>query len=135
MKQLLTSIVDVLGVLVPGFLLLIGILLFPLQTAISSAGNDDPQADFYRELTKKLTEPTPTPTPTAKTLKQGVDENPALLLTLLGAVIAALVAFVSFVFNYRTTLRIQIDTQFYEALKRFGDKDSPSIRSSAAGLI
>jgi len=102
----------------------------------SPATNEDLQANFYRELTKKLTEPTPSPSsPQPKTLKQSVSENPALLLTLIGALIAALVAFVSFVFNYRTTLRIQTDTQFYEALKRFGDKDSPSIRSSAAGLL
>lgn len=51
------------------------------------------------------------------------------------ALIAACVAFVSFLFNYRSTLRSQRDTQFYEAMKRFGDKDSPALRSSAAGLL
>lgn len=106
------------------------------QTNSSVADTKDPQAEFYRELTKKLTQPTPSPTPTpSKSLSQGIAENPALLLTLMGALAAALVTFVSFVFNYRTSLRIQTDTQFYEALKRFGDKDSASIRSSAAGLL
>ena len=31
--------------------------------------------------------------------------------------------------------RSQHDTQFYEALKRFGDKDSPAVRASGAALI
>jgi hypothetical protein len=54
---------------------------------------------------------------------------------LIGALLAALVALISFIFNYRSTIRNQRDTQFYEALKRFGDKDSPSLRSSAATTI
>lgn len=108
----------------------------PAQTQAPAKSKQDPQAEFYAELTKKLNQPIPTPTPTpSKSLKQGLSENPAILLTLMGALAAALVAFVSFVFNYRTTLRNQTDTQFYEALKRFGNKDSPSIRSSAAGLL
>jgi uncharacterized protein YjbI with pentapeptide repeats len=53
----------------------------------------------------------------------------------IAAVLAAFVAFVSFLFNYRSTLRSQRDNQFFEAMKRFGDKDSPAIRSSAAGLL
>src|SRR5438874_2074833 len=39
--------------------------------------------------------------------------------------LAAMVAFITLVVNYRSTVRSQRDTNFYEALKRFGDKDSP----------
>jgi uncharacterized protein YjbI with pentapeptide repeats len=53
----------------------------------------------------------------------------------IGATLAAIVALISFGFNYRATIRNQKDTQFYEALKRIGDKDSPTLRASAAGLI
>ena len=59
----------------------------------------------------------------------------APVITPVGALLAALAALGSFLFNYRTTLRNQQDTQFFEALKRFGDKDSPSVRASAAGLL
>lgn len=53
----------------------------------------------------------------------------------LGAFLAAFVAVLSLVLNYSSTLRMQRDTQFFEALKRFGDQDSPAARSSAAGLL
>ena len=92
--------------------------------------NEEAQAEYYRAQTEKLKQPTP-----AKTFRQAVDENPASVLGVLGVIVAALVTLLSFVFNYRATLRNQRDTQFYEALKRFGDKDSPSMRSSAAGLL
>ena len=48
---------------------------------------------------------------------------------------AAIVAVLSLVLNYSSTLRTQRDSQFLEALKRFGDKDSSRVRSSAAGLL
>jgi hypothetical protein len=37
--------------------------------------------------------------------------------------------------NQRLTIETQNDAQFYEALKRFGDKDSAGLRSSAVGLL
>jgi uncharacterized protein YjbI with pentapeptide repeats len=49
--------------------------------------------------------------------------------------VAALVTLITFVFNYRATIGNQHDTQFYEALKRFGDQTSSVLRSSAAGLL
>jgi Pentapeptide repeats (8 copies) len=57
------------------------------------------------------------------------------LFTALGALAAAIAAWVSFSFNYRATIRNQQDLRFYEALKRFGDKDSAAVRASAAGLL
>jgi len=38
-------------------------------------------------------------------------------------------------FNYHATLRRQQDTQFDEALRRFGDRDNCIVRASAAGLL
>jgi uncharacterized protein YjbI with pentapeptide repeats len=81
------------------------------------------QTDYYRAQTTKLSR--------GDSLLQNLRENPASTVGILGA----LVALISFAFNYRVTLRNQRDTQFYEALKRFGDKDSPSVRASATGLI
>ena len=62
---------------------------------------------------------------------RSIESNPAALV----AFIAALVTLISFLFNYRATLRNQRDQQFYEALKRFGDGASPALRSSASGLL
>jgi hypothetical protein len=52
-----------------------------------------------------------------------------------GATLAAVVALLSLNLNLGATLRHQEDTQFYEALKRLGDKDSPQTRSIAAALL
>ena len=62
-------------------------------------------------------------------------ENPTGFITAGAGLIAAFIAFISLVINRSLTIRHQRDTQFYEALKRFGDKDSPMLRSSAAGLL
>jgi hypothetical protein len=67
--------------------------------------------------------------------KQPLWQRLAPVITPVGALLAAFVALFSFVSNYQTTLRNQQDTQFFEALKRFGDKDSPPVRASAAGLL
>lgn len=102
----------------------------------SRKNNEEAQAEYYRELTRKLREPSPTPVASpAASIRQTFSQNPGIILGVMGAIAASFVAFISFIFNYRTTLRNQTDTQFYEALKRFGDKDSPAIRSSAAGLL
>ncbi len=85
------------------------------EVSNAQKNNQDAQAAYYR---KQLED---------KTFWQKVGDNPAAV----GAVVAALVALVSFLFNYRATLRNQTDTQFYEAMKRFGDKESPTLRSSA----
>jgi uncharacterized protein YjbI with pentapeptide repeats len=92
--------------------------------------NEEAQAEYYRVQTAKLLE-----SPKPKTFWQSVTENPASMLGVLGATLAAIVALISFLFNYRATKENQKDTQFYEALKRFGDKDSPAARSSASGLL
>lgn len=96
------------------------------------------QRDYYREQ--------------ARYYKSQVDKPWWRYVLESGAFIAAVGALVTFYLNYRATLRAQKETQslalqtqadaerrerdsqFYEALKRFGD-ESPAIRSSAAGLL
>jgi uncharacterized protein YjbI with pentapeptide repeats len=100
--------------------------------------NDDAQAEYYRQLTRKIQEPPPTPTP-RKTFRDSPAESPATVIGIVGTILAAglvaLVGLVTLFVNSRYATRSQRDTQFYEALKRFGDKDSPTIRASAAGLL
>lgn len=96
------------------------------------------QRDYYREQ--------------ARYYKFQVDKPWWRYLLESGAFIAAVGALIAFYLNYRATLRAQhetqslalqaqanaeryqTDTQFYEALKRFGDS-IPIVRSSAAGLL
>lgn len=107
------------------------------QLINSRRANEEAQAEYYREQTKKLREP-PAPAPT-KSFWQSVAENPASILGVVGAILAALfaasVGLLTLYVNNRASLRVQRDTQFYEAMKRFGDKDSPLLRASAAGIL
>ena len=84
------------------------------------------EAAYYRAQTEKLNKPDE-----QKSFWRTLSDNAAIL----GALTAAFVALITLIVNRRTVLRAQQDTQFYEALKRFGDKDSPTLRSSAAGLL
>lgn len=114
------------------FLWIILLIITPLY-GVQAQSNDlgkelaKAQIEYYKAQKGKLLE--------KKTFWQSAKDNPASVLGVLGAVLAALVALISFIANYRATLRTQIDIQFYEALKRFGDKDSAAIRSTAAGLL
>ncbi|BDI29469.1 hypothetical protein CCAX7_15200 [Capsulimonas corticalis] len=60
---------------------------------------------------------------------------PPIPIAAYSAVSAAIVAFIALWVNCFVTLKNQKDTHFYEALKRFGDKDSEVLRASAAGLL
>ena len=53
----------------------------------------------------------------------------------IGATVAAVVAIVSFSLNYSATLRSRADVRFYESLNLLGDRDNPTVRSTAAGLL
>lgn len=68
----------------------------------------------------------------ARTLWENLASNPAGII---GPFVAAVVVIVTFIPNYHATLQNQRDTQFYEALKRFGDTSSPAVRASAAQLL
>lgn len=54
------------------------------------------------------------------------------VVALTAAVATAAVALLSFATNYRLALRTRRDTIFFEALERFGDKDSPRLRAGGA---
>ncbi|MDQ2921089.1 MAG: pentapeptide repeat-containing protein [Acidobacteriota bacterium] len=82
---------------------------------------DEAETEYFRAQTAKLKEPS----------VQGFTSN----IPAVAAVFAGFVALVSFLFNYSANIKNQRDTQFYEALKRFGDKDSARLRSSAAGIL
>jgi uncharacterized protein YjbI with pentapeptide repeats len=102
--------------------------------------NEEAQAEYYRQQTNKLREPPPSVKASpGKTFSQSVAENPASVVgvvgTILGALIVAIVGLTTLYFNNRNAIKAQKDTQFYEAMKRLGDKDNPTIRASAAGLL
>ncbi len=102
--------------------------------------NEEARAEYYREQTNKLRQPQAAPSPTpGKTFSQSVAENPASVVgvvgTILGAIIVALVSLTTLYYNSRNAIRAQQDSQFYEAMKRMGDKDSPTLRASAASLL
>jgi len=88
--------------------------------------NEDAQATYYQKQTEKLNQPAP-----AKSFWRTLSDNAAIL----GALTAALVALFTLIVNQRTALRARRDTEFYEALKRFGDPVSATVRASAAGML
>lgn len=96
----------------------------------SQKDREQAEAEYYRAQTEKIRNPPPN-----KSLWQNITENPASALGVLGALVIASVTLISFALNYRAALHNQMDTQFYEALKRFGDKDSAATRASAAAMI
>ena len=100
--------------------------------------NEEAQAEYYREQTNKLRQPPASPAPD-KSFRQTVAENPASFVgvvgTILGALMVAMVGLTTLYFNNRNAIKAQMDTQFYEAMKRLGDEGSPTIRASAAGLL
>lgn len=65
-----------------------------------------------------------------KDFRGKIEANPVAIAAVLGAFATIFLGLL----NLMQARRSQRDTQFYEALKRFGDP-SPAVRSSAAGLI
>jgi len=84
------------------------------------------QAEYYRVQTERLR---------GQPFLKNLAENPAGVMTTLAAFVAGFIALLSLIVNRGVTIRTQKDTQFYEALKRFGDQESAMLRASAAGLI
>lgn len=91
--------------------------------------NEESQSAYFDQQTERLKQPP------SKSFVTGFVENPASVVGVLGALVAALVAFSTFLGNHLVNLRAQRDAKFYEALNRFGDMDSPTVRCSAAGII
>ncbi|MEA3148764.1 MAG: hypothetical protein QOI53_4429, partial [Verrucomicrobiota bacterium] len=107
----------------------------PVHGSIDSSGSSNPQPKVTAlEDREKLVHQKDYSKPRHSRLGKNLKDNAAIIGTI-ATIVAAIFAIYSFVLNYRTTIRNQQDTQFYEALKRLGDKDSPSVRSSAAGLL
>ena len=96
----------------------------------AQTAKEEAEAAYYREQIARLRE-----LPKPKTLWQSIEDNPASALGVLGVIVTALVGLFTLYKNQRLTIETQYDTQFYEALKRFGDKDSARLRSSAVGLL
>src|SRR6266576_1634283 len=98
--------------------------------------NEEAQARYYTALTNKLASPTPTPTPPS--FRRSMAENPTSVIGVIGAIVAAsfaaLVGLLTLYVNNRAGLRFHYDTQFFEAIKLFGDKNK-DVRSSAAGAL
>ncbi len=88
--------------------------------------NEEAQAKYYEEQTKKLQHPDP-----PKTFLRTLSDNAAIL----GAFTAAMVALFTLLVNHRSARRARKDTEFYDALKQLGDKESPTGRASAAGML
>jgi hypothetical protein len=100
---------------------------------------------------KPATEPTPTVTiATAKDLndlaqsyyydaqRRNIEQQSTSVVPWLTGVASIAVAFValfSFLGNYRTSIVTQRDTQYTDAAKQFGDKDSAALRAVGAALI
>jgi uncharacterized protein YjbI with pentapeptide repeats len=84
--------------------------------------NQRAQGGYYRAQTKEIEE--------SKSFWRNVKANPVAVAAVLGAFATIFIGLL----NYRQALRNQQDSQFYEAIGRFGD-DSPALRSSAAGLL
>lgn len=61
--------------------------------------------------------------------------DPADTVGAAGTVLGAFALIILFGLNASSARRYRRDTQFYEALKWFGDENSPFMRSSAAGLL
>lgn len=102
--------------------------------------NELAQHDYYVKQTARLDSGAGGKSVSGRLL-DGLLANPAgilglvgAFLALIGAGVAARVAYLSFFFNYHSTLKNQTDNQFFEALKRFGDV-SPAVRSGAAGTL
>lgn len=99
------------------------------------------QTEYYQKLSQKLDEK-PSENTFWERFTKSLAESPAstvgvfgAFLVLIGALVTARITYLSFLSNYFATLRNQSDTQYFEALKRFGDKESSTARASAAGLL
>ncbi|NPC71780.1 pentapeptide repeat-containing protein [Corallococcus exiguus] len=88
----------------------------------------DELAKYYREQAKVAAN-------RPSTIIDLIKESPGTAVALVAPVLTGLVTLLVFALNYRSQLKNQRDTQFYEALRRFGDRESPLLRTSAAALL
>lgn len=106
--------------------------LFKAQTQLTKV-----QAEYYkgqlevyrRQIEAQIAQQKPL------TWKQKLFNDPADTVGAAGTVLGAFLILALFALNGSSSRRFRRDTQFYEALKRFGDEGSPFMRSSAAGIL
>src|SRR5687767_12806285 len=67
--------------------------------------NEEAQAEYYLAQAKRLE------APAKKSFSQGILENPVSVAGFIGASFAALVALLTFLLNYKATVRAQRDAQ------------------------
>ena len=106
--------------------------LFKAQTQLARA-----QADYYKSqlgIYRKQVE-AQTAQQAPKSWTQKLFSDPADTVGAAGTVLGAFLIIALFGLNGSAVRRLRRDTQFFEALKRFGDEGSPFQRSSAAGLL
>ena len=96
------------------------IRLIEAQTAAQKA-----QAEFYRRQLADLRKP----------FWQKLIVKPSEAAGDVAAVVGASIAFVVLVLIFLSIRRDQKDTRFFEALKMLGDKDNPSARAAAVGML
>lgn len=102
--------------------------LFKAQTQLTKV-----QAEYYRgqlELYRRQVE-----AQTPKSWWKRMIHDPADTVGAAGTVLGAFVLIGLVALNASSARRFRRDSQFYEALKWFGDENSPFMRSSAAGLL
>src|SRR5262249_51795394 len=83
------------------------------ELSAAQRANADAQADYYRQQAAKMRAASH-----ESSLPKLLSGNPTAMIGAVAAALAALTTIVTFVFNYRFTIRSQTDTQFYEALRR-----------------
>lgn len=106
--------------------------LFKAQTQLARV-----QADYYKSqlgIYRKQVE-AQTAQQAPKSWTQKLFSDPADTVGAAGTVLGAFLIIALFGLNGSAVRRLRRDTQFFEALKRFGDEGSPFQRSSAAGLL
>ena len=84
------------------------------------------QTKYYEAQTKELE--------SGPSWRVGLNDF-ATAMSPLVAIFTALFAVITFSITQRATSRAQRNTEFFEALKQFGDKESATLRASAAGTL
>ena len=106
--------------------------LFKIQTEQAKAQIKYSQGQletYRRQIDAQIAQQKP------KSWREKLFNDPADTVGAAGTVLGAFVLLALFALNGSAMRRLQRDTGFYEALRRFGDESSPFARSSAAGIL
>lgn len=109
----------------------------PKELVQAQVDREKAQAAYYRgelEVSRRQMEAA-LPKTYKTMLEKYTAKDPGDLVESLAAVLGVFLIFLILYNNYRFTRLDQRDARFFEALKRFGDMESPALRSTAAGLL